>query len=84
LVLTLGLLVWSGIGVTAQSEEPDAAAVVEPPPAPTRFSATYSSAGRSNPGSTTEYDDGATVYLGQGWMFNSRESSDPRFAGRWC
>ena len=56
-------------------------AEVQPPPAPTAFSATYSGSGRSNPGSTTENDDGTIVSAGQGWMWNSRESSDPRFAG---
>ena len=56
-------------------------AEVQPPPAPTAFSSTYSRSGRSNPGSTTEYDDGTIVTAGAGWMFNSRESSDPRFAG---
>jgi hypothetical protein len=62
-----------------QSNAPGAE--VQPPQAPTAFSATYSWSGRSNPGSTTEYDDGTIVSAGQGWMFDSRESSDPRFAG---
>jgi hypothetical protein len=74
-------LVGSGVGVTAQSEEPDPMADLQPPPAPTAFSATYSGSGRSTPGSTTENDDGTIVSAGGGWMWNSRESSDPRFAG---
>jgi hypothetical protein len=57
------------------------AAEVQPPPAPTAFSATYIWSDRSNPGSTTEYDDGTIASVGQGWMFDSQESSDPRFAG---
>jgi hypothetical protein len=80
-VLSIGLLVGSGVGVTAQSEEPDPMADLQPPPAPTAFSATYSGSGRSTPGSTTENDDGTIVSAGGGWMWNSRESSDPRFAG---
>jgi hypothetical protein len=80
-VIGIGLLVGSGVGVTAQSEEPDPLAAVQPPPAPTAFTATYSGSGRSNNGVTTEYDDGTIVAVGNGWMFDSRESSDPRFAG---
>jgi hypothetical protein len=80
-VLSIGLLVGPGVGVTAQSEEPDAMTEMQAPPAPTAFSATYSGSGRSNPGTTTETDDGTIVSVGLGWMFDSRESSDPRFAG---
>jgi hypothetical protein len=83
-VLSIGLLVGSGVGVTAQSEEPAPMADVQPPPAPTAFTSTYSSSGRANPGSTTENDDGIIVTAGAGWMFDSQESSDPRFAGRLC
>jgi hypothetical protein len=56
-------------------------AEVQPPPAPTAFSATYAGTGRSNPGTVKETDDGTIVSVGQGWLFDSRESSDPRFAG---
>jgi hypothetical protein len=62
-----------------QSSAPGAE--VQPPPAPAAFSATYSWSGRSNEGSRTENDDGTIMTVGQGWMFDSRESSDPRFAG---
>ncbi len=56
-------------------------AEVQPPPAPTAFSSTYTWSGRSNPGSTLENDDGTIVSAGVGWLFRSQESSDPRFAG---
>ena len=64
-------------------EQQDSApgAEVQAPPTPTAFSATYNWSGRSNPGVTTENDDGTVVTVGEGWLFNSGESSDPRFAG---
>ena len=84
--ITAGALVFGigGVLLIAQPFDQQGSAPgaeVQPPPAPTAFSATYSRSGRSNPGSTTENDDGTIVSTGGGFMWNSRESSDPRFAG---
>jgi hypothetical protein len=51
------------------------------PPAPVPFTSTYGWSGRSTPGSVETQADGTIISTGVGWMFNSRDASDPRFAG---
>jgi len=82
--LTFVLLITLLTAVLAAGAVVTGAALLEaspPPPPPTPFTSTYNWSDRSDPGSITEYEDGTVVTVGSGWLFDSLEASDPRFAG---
>jgi len=73
-IIAVGLLAVPTAGVAAQDDGMASAS-------PVRFSSTYDWPGGSTPGTSETLDGGIRVVTGEGWLFDSRDATDARFAG---